>query len=228
MIERDVNNTHSDDPKKSLSVILDSMKMKSDFLSNLEIKSEEDRKKLFEVFFHHKKFYSQVAEETPLSEFSSVYSKMKDSTLSYDERVNLFVSSIKGMSEKDSRDMARELLHYLQPSDFPLWNRWIWNEEKNTGSITYILKDDVTLKSKDDFLKAVNELKSILSIFGLDTSNYYPTTIFLVYSYVRYLDYTTHLAIDKKAAGLLPTHLSTTALVLGLKPFLKVIKYAHS
>jgi hypothetical protein len=86
----------------------------------------------------------------------------------------------------------------------------------------------VTLKNRDDFISAVNELKSILSIFGLDTSNYYPTTLFLVYSYVRYLDYTTHLAIDKKAAGLLPTHLSTTALVLGLKPFLKVVKYAHS
>jgi hypothetical protein len=204
------------------------MKMKSDFLMNLEIRTEEDRKKLFEVFFHHKKFYSQVAESAPLSEFSTLYSKMKDTSLPYDDRVNMFINSVKGMELKDSRDMARELLHYLQPTDFPLWNRWIWNEEKNSGSITYVLKDNVTLKNKNDFISAVNELKSILSIFGLDTSNYYPTTLFLVYSYVRYLDYTTHLAIDKKAAGLLPTHLSTTALVLGLKPFLKVVKYAHS
>jgi hypothetical protein len=49
-----------------------------------------------------------------------------------------------------------------------------------------------------------------------------------VYTYVRYLDYTTHLAVDKKAAGLLPSHLATTALVLGLKPFLKVIRLANS
>lgn len=227
MLDKDVNNTYSD-PKKSFSIILDSMKMKSDFLMNLEIRTEEDRKKLFEVFFHHKKFYSQVAEKTPLSEFSALYSKMKDTSLPYDDRVNIFINSVKGMELKDSRDMARELLHYLQPTDFPLWNRWVWNEEKNSGSITYVLKDNVTLKNKNDFISAVNELKSILSIFGLDTSNYYPTTLFLVYSYVRYLDYTTHLAIDKKAAGLLPTHLSTTALVLGLKPFLKVVKYAHS
>jgi hypothetical protein len=227
MLDKDVNNTYSD-PKKSFSVILDSMKMKSDFLMNLEIRTEEDRRKLFEVFFHHKKFYSQVAQGTPLSEFSTLYSKMKDTSLPYDDRVNMFINSVKGMELKDSRDMARELLHYLQPTDFPLWNRWIWNEEKNSGSITYVLKDNVTLKNKNDFISAVNELKSILSIFGLDTSNYYPTTLFLVYSYVRYLDYTTHLAIDKKAAGLLPTHLSTTALVLGLKPFLKVVKYAYS
>ncbi|MEJ2779269.1 hypothetical protein [Stygiolobus sp. RP850M] len=227
MLDKDVNNTYSD-PKKSFSVILDSMKRKSDFLMNLEIRTEEDRRKLFEVFFHHKKFYSQVAESTPLSEFSSLYSKMKDTSLPYDDRVTMFINSVKGMELKDLRDMARELLHYLQPTDFPLWNRWIWNEEKNSGSITYVLKDNVTLKNKNDFISAVNELKSILSIFGLDTSNYYPTTLFLVYSYVRYLDYTTHLAIDKKAAGLLPTHLSTTALVLGLKPFLKVVKYAYS
>ncbi|BCU69110.1 hypothetical protein [Stygiolobus caldivivus] len=227
MLDKDINNTYTD-PKKSFSVILDSMKMKSDFLSRLEIKREEDRKNLFEIFFHHRKFYSQVAESTPLSEFSSVYSKLKDSSLSYDERVSIFVNTVKGMEPKDSRDMAREILHYIQPSDFPLWNRWVWNEEKNSGSITYILKDNVILKSKADFFSAINELKTILSIFGFDTSNYYPTTIFLVYSYVRYLDYTTHLAIDKKVAGLLPTHLSTTALVLGLKPFLKVIKHAHS
>jgi len=228
MLDRDINNTKNEDPKKSLSLILDAMKLKSDFLKSLEIRREEDIKGLFDSLFHFKKFYNQVIEATPISVFSQAYSTLKDSSLSYDERVSKFVSTVKGLDVKDAKDMAKEIIHFIEPEKFPLWNRWIWNEEKNSGSLTYVLKDDVSLKSEEDFFKALSELRSILDIFGLDLPNYYGTSIFLVYAYVRYLDYTTHLAIDKKVAGLLPTHLSTTALVLGLKPFLKVVKYAHS
>ena len=227
MLDKDVNNTASD-PKKSLSIILDSMKMKSDFLRKLEIRTESDVKSLFEIVFYAKKYYDDVINSTGVSQFSQAYSLLKDSSKSYEERVNQFVSIVKGGNQKDIEDMAKEIIHFLEPEKYPLWTRWIWNKERNTGSITYVLKDDVTLKSDSEFFSAIQELKSVLDVFGLDTSNYYPTSVFLVYAYVRLLDYTTHLAIDKKAAGLLPTHLTTTSLVLGLKPFIKVIKYAHS
>lgn len=227
MLDKDINNTVSD-PKKSLSLILDSMKMKTDFLKNLNIKSEDDVKQLFEIIFYAKKHVNEVLSQTGLPQFAKAYSTLKDSSKSYDERVQDFISIVKGGNKKDIEDMAREIIHFLEPEKYPLWTRWIWNSERNTGSITYVLKDNVTLKSEVEFFEALNELKSVLNVFGLDIGNYYPTSIFLVYAYVRLLDYTTHLAIDKKAAGLLPTHLTTTALVLGLKPFIKVIKYAHS
>ena len=227
MLDKDVNNTASD-PKKSFSVILDSMKMKSDFLRKLEIRTESDVKNLFEIIFYAKKHYDDVIHSTGVSQFSQAYSLLRDSSKSYEERVNQFVSMVKGGNKKDIEDMAKEIIHFLEPEKYPLWTRWIWNKERNTGSITYVLKDNVTLKSDSEFFSAVQELKSVLDVFGLDTGNYYPTSVFLVYAYVRLLDYTTHLAIDKKAAGLLPTHLTTTSLVLGLKPFIKVIKYAHS
>ncbi|MBB5254591.1 hypothetical protein HNQ62_002365 [Sulfurisphaera ohwakuensis] len=227
MLDKDINNTVSD-PKKSLSLILDSMKMKTDFLKNLDIKTEEDVRKLFEIIFYAKKYVNDVISQTPLPLLSKAYSVLKDTSRSYNERVEEFSSLIKGGNKKDVEDMAKEIIHFLEPEKYPLWTRWVWNKERNTGSITYVLKDNVTLKNEDEFFKALSELKSVLDIFGLDTGNYYPTSVFLVYAYVRLLDYTTHLAIDKKAAGLLPTHLTTTALVLGLKPFIKVIKYAHS
>lgn len=227
MLDKDVNNTASD-PKKSLSIILDSMKLKSDFLRKLEVRTESDVKGLFEIIFYAKKYYDDVINSTGVSLFSQAYSLLKDSSKSYEERVNQFASMVKGGNKKDIEDMAKEIIHYLEPEKYPLWTRWIWNKERNTGSITYVLKDDVALRSNLEFFSAVQELKSVLDVFGLDTSNYYPTSVFLVYAYVRLLDYTTHLAIDKKAAGLLPTHLTTTSLVLGLKPFIKVIKYAHS
>ncbi|WP_369611707.1 hypothetical protein [Sulfurisphaera javensis] len=227
MLDKDINNTASD-PKKSLSLILDSMKMKSDFLSKLTITTHEDAKKLFEIIFYAKKYADEVISQTGLPQLSKAYSLLKDTSKSYDERVEGFVSIVKGGNKKDIEDMAKEIIHFIEPDKYPLWTRWIWNKERNTGSITYVLKDNITLTSPSEFFEALSELKSVLNVFGLDTGNYYPTSIFLVYAYVRLLDYTTHLAIDKKAAGLLPTHLTTTALVLGLKPFIKVIKYAHS
>lgn len=148
--------------------------------------------------------------------------------MSYEDRVKRFSSAIKATDQEDIEDMSKEIIHYLYPEEFPLWTRWIWNQSKNTGSINYVLKENLSLKSHGEFLSAVDELRKVLEVFGLSTGNYYPTSIFLVYAYVRYLDYTTHLAVDKKAAGLIPTHLTTTALVMGLKPFIKVIKLAHT
>lgn len=226
MLDKDINNTVSD-PKKSLSIILDSMKLKSEFLRKSEIRTDSDIKNLFEVIFYAKKHSDDVIKSTGTAQFSQAYALLKDSSKPYEERVSQFVSMVKGGNKKDIEDMAREIIHFMEPEKYPLWTRWIWNRDRNTGSITYILKDEITLKSTSEFFSAIEELKGILDVFGLDTGNYYPTSVFLVYAYVRLLDYTTHLAIDKKAAGLLPTHLTTTSLVLGLKPFIKVIRYAH-
>ncbi|MFP3165399.1 MAG: hypothetical protein RXQ76_06090, partial [Acidianus sp.] len=120
------------------------------------------------------------------------------------------------------------IIHFLEPEKYPLWTRWIWNKKRGTGSINYVIKDDVKINDEKELFSAIDELRNVLEIFGLESKGkYYVTSVFLVYAYVRYLDYTTHLAVDKKAAGLIPTHLSTTALVLGLKPYLKVIKLAN-
>ncbi|AWR97971.1 hypothetical protein DFR86_10775 [Acidianus sulfidivorans JP7] len=228
MLQVDVNNTVSDDTKKSLNLIIEAMKMKSQDLRKLDIQTEQDVKKLFDSIFYSKKHYQEVVSKTTIPELQVAYNFLKNTNASYDERVENFVSKVKGGTKEDIEDMAKEIIHFLEPEKYPLWTRWIWNENRHTGSITYVLKDDAKLKSESDFFATVEELKKVLDIFGLSSSDYYYTTVFLVYAYVRYLDYTLHLAVDKKAAGLLPTHLTTTALVLGLKPYLKVIRLANT
>ncbi|WP_338604525.1 hypothetical protein V6M85_01410 [Sulfolobus tengchongensis] len=227
MLAKDVNNTVRGNPKESLSVIVKAMQMKSNFLSSLEINSTEDAKKLFDVIFYAKKHYSEVMSNNGLDKVKLAFQSLKNSNLSYNDRVKMF-SSLKVSEPEDIEDMAKEIIHFLEPEKYPLWTRWIWNPVKNTGSITYILKDNTSLKSENEFFEAVSELKNVLSIFGLDSPTYYYTSIFLVYSYVRYVDYATLLAVDRKGGGLYPSHLSTTAMVLGLKPFLKVIQLANS
>lgn len=228
MLDVDVNNTVSGDAKKSLDTILQAMKLKSQTLSSLSIFTEEDARKLFDSVFYARKSFSDVISKTPVPVLAKAYEKLKDSSLSYEERVSSFVSSVSGGEREDIEDMAKEVIHFLEPEKYPLWTRWTWNKARGTGSITYVLKDNVRIETLDQYFEAVKELRKVLEIFGLFSENFYLTSVFLVYSYVRYLDYTTHLAVDKKAAGLIPTHLTTTALVLGLKPYLKVIKLANT
>ncbi|MEM0064703.1 MAG: hypothetical protein QXR57_08245 [Metallosphaera sp.] len=228
MLNVDVNNTASGDAKKSLNLIIDAMKMKSQFLRGVNPSTEEEMKKVFESIFYARKYYDQVLTQVGTTTFSKALDTLRNQGLSYQERVTKFLDMVKGKDNEDLEDMAREIIHYLYPDQFPLWTRWIWNPKRNTGSINYVLKENLNLKSPEEFFSSVDELKKILDIFGLSAGDYYPTSVFLVYAYVRYLDYTTHLAVDKKAAGLIPTHLTTTALVMGLKPYIKVIKLAHT
>lgn len=208
--------------------MIEAMKLKTQELRKLDINTQEDAKKLFESVFYARKHYEDVISKTTLLELKEAYNSLKNSNLDYNEKIATFLSKVKGGKTEDLEDMAKEIVHFLEPEKYPIWTRWIWNKERGSGSITYILKDDVKIKSQEDFFTAVNELKNVLDIFGLGSQDYFYTTLFLVYAYVRYLDYTMHLAVDKKAAGLLPTHLTTTALVLGLKPYIKVIRLANS
>ncbi|MCY0874512.1 hypothetical protein D1867_11560 [Acidianus infernus] len=229
MLDVDINNTVSGNAKKSLQTILDAMELKSKTLRSLEISTEEDARKLFESVFYARKHFSDVISKTSIPELSYAFSQLKDPSLSYSERVEKFKSTVKGGEREDIEDMAKEIIHFLEPEKYPLWTRWIWNKERGTGSINYVIKDDVKINDEKELFSTIDELRNVLEIFGLESKGkYYITSVFLVYAYVRYLDYTTHLAVDKKAAGLIPTHLSTTALVLGLKPYLKVIKLANT
>jgi len=227
MLARDVNNTSRGNPKESLSIMIKAMEMKSEFLNSLEINNKEDVKKLFETIFYAKKHFNYIITYNEINKIKLSFETLKNRDLPYYERVKSF-SSLKSSEPEDLEDMAKEIIHFIEPQKYPLWTRWLWNPKRNSGSITYILKDGVTLKNERDYFNAVSELKEVLSVFGLSSPNYYYTSIFLVYSYVRYVDYATLLAVDRKGGGLYPSHLSTTAMVLGLKPFLKVIQVANS
>ncbi|BBG23492.1 hypothetical protein IC006_0776 [Sulfuracidifex tepidarius] len=228
VLGRDSFNTVKGDPKAALSNILKAMELKSKEMRELQINTQDDAKKVFDSVFYARKYFNPIMERVGISKFSQAFSKLQDSTLTYDERVSAITSLSYPEAEEDLRDMARELIHFMEPENYPLWTRWIWNNERGTGSITYVLKEGLKLSNEQEFFSAVKELRDTLSIFGLDVPNYFGTSIFLVYAYVRYVDYATLLAVDRKAGGLYPSHLSTTALVMGLKPYLKVIQVANS
>lgn len=200
-----------------MRAILDAAELKGSFLRTTRLTSlEEGRRALNSVFYTRK--YSRSLTEDSLHQFRECLDRLRSSE-SLSEAAK--ASSCLSFSRKeDAVDFSREVLHFVAPQRFPLWTRWIWNPERGTGALTYVLRDGV--KPGQDPAEVLGELRQVLDTFGLQTGDFVPTAVFTVYSYVRYLDYTTLLAIDKKVAGLLPTHLGTTAMVMGLKDFLRV------
>ncbi|MEM3292610.1 MAG: hypothetical protein QXY60_07740, partial [Saccharolobus sp.] len=75
MVEKNPNNTVSDNPKQSLSVIIKAMEMKTDFLNKLEINSEEDVRKLFEIIFYSKKHTKEVLEKNGIEKIKMAFQK---------------------------------------------------------------------------------------------------------------------------------------------------------
>jgi len=222
MIGKDPRNS-SRDPRDSLRTILDAAAAKGRFLREVSMSNLEDGRRVLNSVFYTRK-YSRDLNEQSLQVLRECFSSIKSSSsLSEASERSLCLSFMKG---EDASDFAKEVLHFVRPSEFPLWTRWVWNWERSSGALAYVLKDGV--RPKDDALEALRELREVLDTFGLRTGDYVPTAIFSVYAYVRCLDYTTLLAIDKKVAGLLPTHLGTTALVMGLKDFLKVMVSANT
>ncbi|AEE94570.1 conserved hypothetical protein [Acidianus hospitalis W1] len=179
MLDVDINNTVSGNAKKSLQTILDAMELKSKTLRSLEISTEEDARKLFESVFYARKHFSDVISKTSIPELSYAFSQLKDPSLSYSERVEKFKSTVKGGEREDIEDMAKEIIHFLEPEKYPLWTRWIWNKERGTGSINYVIKDDVKINDEKELFSTIDELRNVLEIFGLESKGkYYITSVF--------------------------------------------------
>ncbi len=178
VLGRDSFNTVKGDPKAALSNILKAMELKSKEMRELQINTQDDAKKVFDSVFYARKYFNPIMERVGISKFSQAFSKLQDSTLTYDERVSAITSLSYPEAEEDLRDMARELIHFMEPENYPLWTRWIWNNERGTGSITYVLKEGLKLSNEQEFFSAVKELRDTLSIFGLDVPNYFGTSIF--------------------------------------------------
>ncbi|BCU66681.1 hypothetical protein HS7_01180 [Sulfolobales archaeon HS-7] len=226
MMAKDIKNTGGN-PKESIEIIRKAMEVKSDLLKNKRISSAKDVMEIFSMIFYLRRSVNSIVEQNSIAEIASAIEKLRDTSLPYEEREKALIT-VKGAEKEDLEDASREIIHFIQPGVYPLWTRWIWNPMRNTGSLTYVLKEGVRLENKEQLFSAFNEIRTVLETFNLNTGNYYGLSIFLVYAYVRYLDYTTLLAVDKKAAGLLPTHLSTTAMVLGVKQLIRGINYANS
>lgn len=60
-------------------------------------------------------------------------------------RFDAFCSSFPELEENARYDLASELLHFSNPSDYWLWTRWMWDPEISTGSLRLVTEDEFDL-----------------------------------------------------------------------------------
>ena len=93
-------------------------------------------------------------------------------------------------------DVASELLHYLNPNKYWLWNRWLWDPVAKTGALPLVTNEEFELSGNSYGEMYVNVGKAIAfvhsmvesaefqfinrSLFGTDV---YLSSVYVIYAY---------------------------------------------
>ena len=92
------------------------------------------------------------------------------------------------------RDLAAEILHYLDPESYPLMCRWVWDSGSNTGALREIWYgervDEMTIEVADDyaaFLALRRELSQFLNDNGVFRDTLYYVDLLLAQVYADYI-----------------------------------------
>ena len=126
---------------------------------------------------------------------------------SWEERVENFVKSIKGMDRKSARDLASELLHFTFPEDYVLWTSWIWDLESESGAVVFLKEEPPKRhmygETYEEFEQIYKQVQEKLLDFGIKVKGYLFVDIFLAMIYATYVDYMT-LSTMHSAKGFFP------------------------
>jgi uncharacterized membrane protein YraQ (UPF0718 family) len=126
---------------------------------------------------------------------------------SWEERVENFVKSIKGVDRKAARDLASELLHFTFPEDYVLWTSWIWDPESESGAVVFLKEEPPKRhmygETYEEFEQIYKQVQEKLLDFGIKVRGYLFVDIFLAMIYATYVDYMT-LSTMHSAKGFFP------------------------
>ncbi len=122
-------------------------------------------------------------------------------------------------------DLGTEVLHALEPEHFPLWTRWIFDPEAETGALLLLLDDETDLfghSRLDTYgrLREVNEyLIHTLYAAGMPVDPLRPFTldVFLAGVYGVYVNTVLQMRMSKEFNKLLPELGEFTQRLLGTK-----------
>lgn len=92
------------------------------------------------------------------------------------------------------RDLAAEILHFLDPERYPLMCRWVWDAGSNTGALREIWYgervDEMRIEAADDyatFLSLRQELSQFLNDNGVFRDTLYYIDLLLAQVYADYI-----------------------------------------
>jgi hypothetical protein len=169
---------------------------------------KEELDSILEKVFSVRRKRQRLIEETGVENLKRaisdlLYGKAK----SWEERVENFVKSIKGVDRKSARDLASELLHFTFPEDYVLWTSWIWDPESESGAVVFLKEEPPKRhmygETYEEFEQIYKQVQEKLLDFGIKVRGYLFVDIFLAMIYATYVDYMT-LSTMHSAKGFFP------------------------
>ena len=120
--------------------------------------------------------------------------ELADTSLA-DQRLARFCARFPGdRQHRWMRDLAAEILHYLDPERYPLMCRWVWDAGSNTGALREIWYgeriDEMTIEVGDDYAAFValrRELSQFLNDNGVFRGTLYYVDLLLAQVYADYI-----------------------------------------
>jgi len=170
--------------------------------------SKEDLDRILEKVFSVRRKRQRLIEETGVENLKRAISDLLyGKANSWEERVENFVKSIKGVDRKAARDLASELLHFTFPEEYVLWTSWIWDPESESGAVVFLKEEPPKRhmygETYEEFEQIYKQIQEKLLDFGIKVKGYLFVDIFLAMIYATYVDYMT-LSTMHSAKGFFP------------------------
>ena len=206
------------------------LKAKSEFFQkklskeNIDKLTEKDLEEILDKIFAARRKKKRIIEETGIENLKKAIKKLlygegggflgigkKEDTRTWEEKVEEFANSIRGVDKKAAKDIAAELLHFTFPDKYILWTSWVWDPETETGAIVFLKEEPPTGgkgrkmygETYEQFEKVYKQIAEKLQEFGVKVKDYLFVDIFLAMIYATYVDYMT-LSTMHSAKGFFP------------------------
>ena len=160
-----------------------------------------------------KEALSRISEE----EMDAIVSELRDKSRRFHARLD-------GVDDTIRFDLAGELLHYNQPDDYWLWNRWMWNPRNQTGALRLVTMDGYDFGGRDlgeSYLKVGEAIAFVSETakaagFQRPASGLFGTTVYLCLVYVIYVYTTLRLRMTQEFNKVVPEVPELSRRILGV------------
>lgn len=155
---------------------------------------------------------AQVMELVDADRFRHAVSGLLHGAEPLAERFDLFVAQLEPLDLATRCDLAGECLHYWDVEQYWLWTRWMWDPDRNTGSLPLVTIQEYDLHGETPgltYLKVGEAMAFVNSVgeaagFQHGGRGLLGTDVYLACVYVVYLYTVTRMRMTKEFNRVIP------------------------
>jgi hypothetical protein len=178
---------------------------------------------LLRSIFSTRRRVAEVLSHVSAERFREAVSDLLHSDVPLAERFDTFVARLEPLDVALRCDLAGECLHYWDTQRYWLWTRWLWDPERNTGSLPLVTISEYDLHGETPGLtylkvgEAIAFVNSVGEAAGFQRGGRGPlgADVYLATVYVIYLYTVLRMRMTREFNRVLPPFTELTRRLLG-------------